>query len=173
MDKIIDKRTIRVRYGTEEKYLKDYAHFGWSLSSKNLLNRFGNPLPLDEKVSESDKREKCFYDLYLVRELESDKIKKLDNLQNEYDSYEPIQTCFSGQRVTGSVFLTIGAIIFGIFASVYGYIYYLIPFILFLMGLLAVIITGIFHVISSCKRSDSNEARKKQILEDAKKILSE
>lgn len=45
MANITENKTVVVRYGKEHQRLKELACFGWKLKYKQLLNRFGNPLP--------------------------------------------------------------------------------------------------------------------------------
>ena len=77
METPLDSKIIRCRYGSEDKVVKDYACFGWTIASKTLLNRFGNPLPVDARVSEDDKREKCSWELTFKRFVSPEKAQKL------------------------------------------------------------------------------------------------
>ena len=50
----METKTERVRCGTESRYIKEFENFGWTFSSKQLLNKFGNPLPLNHGLSNEE-----------------------------------------------------------------------------------------------------------------------
>lgn len=110
IDNMVETRKDICRYGNENKIIKEYAQFGWTFESKRLLNRFGNPLPSDARVSEDDLKEKCSYELYFKRQIHESKVIELTNLQNEYDSIRLLDESYGGGRVTGSVFISIASI---------------------------------------------------------------
>ena len=177
MSKILETRKERCRCGTEQRFIKDYAKFGWSFSSKQLLNRFGNPLPADVRLSEAEKREKCFYDLTFIREYEKDTIDQLNSLQNEYGSLKEPQTCFTGKRVTSCVFITIFLLV-GIFGTTSTYkpdnntwTFFLVMAIVALLALAAIIIVGVFRVKKNCRERDRVVKRKRQIEQQVQTIL--
>lgn len=178
MSKIVETRKEHCKYGNENTYIKIYGFFGWSYSSKQLLNRFGNPMPIDERISESDMREKCSYELTFTREVEKETADELNKLQNEYLSIKEFQSCFSGKRVTGCVFLTIAVLFFSSFAVGFYFsdnslwsLYIIFAFLAF-CGLIAVIIPGVFVAMKNGETNDKNKIRKKQIKEKAAEILS-
>ena len=177
MSKIIETRKARCRYGREAQFIKDFELFGWSLSSKQILNRFGNPLPLDERVSEDDLREKCFYELTFTREEEKEIADKLNSLQIEYSSEERLQTCFTGKRVTACVFITLAVLLFGILAGAFygdwaSFYVFFTACLIALGGFAAVIATGILQVVKNGKKNDANFARRKQIEREVEKLLA-
>lgn len=179
MSKTQETRIQCCKYGNEKKLINAFSIFGWNYSSKQLLNRFGNPLPYDTKLDESELREKCSYNVSFTREIEQERARKLDKLQSEYFELKEYQRCFSGKRVTGCVFLTVAIILFIILTfSFYGanpnnsnWVFALVALLIALLGLIAVIITGVFGVINNCKKSDEVKKRKEQIIKEAKEIL--
>lgn len=112
MANVMENRNEVVRYGKENKYLKEFGKFGWTLQSKQLLNRFGNPLPLDEarRISEDDLREKCSYNLKMVRVVDDSIVNQLHSLEHEYQALEYYPASFGGGRVSGSVWLSLVSI---------------------------------------------------------------
>ena len=176
MSKVLETRKERCRCGTEQKHIKEFAKYGWSFSSKQLLNRFGNPMPLDSQISEAEKREKCFYDLTFNRELERETIDKLNSLQNESESYKRKQSCFTGKRVSTCVFLTIViiaclAIYFNKTAGENALIAVLACAVLALVGLSAIVVVGVFRVKKNCQYNDEMNKRKQQIEKEVQEIL--
>ena len=169
MSKILETRKERCRCGTEQKHIKEYEKYGWSFSSKQLLNRFGNPLPLDTRISEAEKREKCFYDLTFIREFEKETIDRLNSLQEEDQSLKLMQQCFTGKRVTSCVFLTLFLICFATCAvSTYKpdnntWTFFLVGAAVMLLALIAIVVTGIFVVKRNCSSNDKVRKRKQEI----------
>ena len=181
MDEVLETKVIRCRYGEEDRVLREQSAFGWRCVSKNLLNRFGNPLPANERVSESDKREKCTWDLSLNRVIDPEKANKLSSLENEFNSYSHVDTSFGKGRITGSVFLTIGIFILVIIgasnltsdaenATNVAFAVFMIALVA-LMGLIAIIVVGALSVRNRVIENETAERRKKYILNEAKKIL--
>ena len=183
MEKKLEQRTIRCRYGEEDRYLKDISSFGWSLSSKTLINRFGNPLPLDAHIDESEKREKCFIDLGLIREIETDKIMELNALQNEYDALSPVPGGFGKGRIVGMVFTMLG--IFFFFALSYtffgtgnpeatatGFVF-LVLGLLFIGGIVALIVSGVGRVKKISAKNKARLARRNELKQKAEEILQQ
>lgn len=180
MEKQVETKTVTCRYGTENEYLDDLKNFGWNLASKKLLNRFGNPLATNEKVSESDLREKCSYELTLNRLIDPEISMKLNALENEYNSLVLKQSCFSGGRVTGMVFLSAAALFFLIMSitmfrsnEVNGATVFLILGLVAISGLIAIILTGAFSVARACKDNNHAIERRKQLVKEASKIVAE
>ena len=187
MENILETKTIRCRYGSETQVVKDYSAFGWRLISKNRLNRFGNRLPIDAQISESDKREKCSFELTFNRSIDPDKANKLSLLENEYDSLTTADTSFGKGRITGSIFLTLGLSIF-LIMMIFVYtshdnsgtieissslIIMLFILALFLLGgLAAVIAPGVVRVVKAAKQNEEVKKRKAEILQEAEKILN-
>ena len=169
MSIFIETRTERCRYGREDRIIDDYKIFGWSFSSKQLMNRFGNPLPIDMRLSEKELRNKCFYDIVFTREAEKEDSDKLNSLQSEYFSYELKQTCFTGKRVTVCVFLTILLIAFIVLAVSKDQTTSLIGLILTIitaLGLAGIIAAGIFLVFKNGRNNKAIIERMNQIEED-------
>ena len=77
---IYETRKEICKYALLETVVQEYALFGWTLSQKILLNRFGSPLPYGETLSENDLREKCSYELSFSRTVESKKVPTLNKL---------------------------------------------------------------------------------------------
>ena len=180
MEKQIESKIVTCRYGTEKEYLDDLKQFGWTLASKRILNRFGNPLPANERVSESDLREKCSYELTLNRYSDPETSMKLNALENEYNNQVLKQACFSGGRVTGMVFLSLAILILSIVsgsflstdASNSAAIALLVLDFLAIGGLIAIILTGAFSVANACKYNDLAREKRKQIAKEASKLIS-
>ncbi|MBO4856381.1 MAG: hypothetical protein J5511_03310 [Bacilli bacterium] len=186
MENTLDSKIIRCRYGSEDKVIKDYSCFGWTIASKTLLNRFGNPLPVDARISEDDKREKCSWELTFKRFVTPDKAQKLYLLENEYDSLTIANTSFGRGRITGAVFLTLASIVSFI---TYGSSFYrttnefeatttlttmfLIFGLAFAGGLAAVLVPGILRVSKAVKQNEETEKARKEILKKARKIIEE
>ena len=176
MSKVLETRKERCRCGTEQKHIKEFAKYGWSFSSKQLLNRFGNPMPLDTRISEAEKREKCFYDLTFNRELERENIDKLNSLQNESESLKRKQSCFSGKRVSTLVFLTIVLIVllsfyFNRIVAENMLSVVLVFAVITFAGLAAIIVVGVFRVKKNCQYNDQMNKRKQQIEKEVQDIL--
>lgn len=177
MSKILETRKERCRCGTEQKYIKEYAKYGWSFSSKQLLNRFGNPLPLDTRLSEAEKREKCFYDLTFIREFEKETVDRLNSLQEEDQSLKLLQQCFTGKRVTSCVFLTLFLMGFTICAvSTYkvdnnAWTFFLVGAVVMLLALIAIVVTGVFVVKRNCKNNDVVRRRKQEIKRQVDELI--
>ena len=114
MAKVLETKKKICRYVYLDKCVGEVKCFGWELTNKILLNRFGNPLNPNEDISESDLREKCSYELSLTREVEKESISQLNSLEFEYESMKYLPNHFSGGRITGCVFLTIAIIVFSI-----------------------------------------------------------
>lgn len=183
MDEILENKSIRVRYGTEDQVLADYANFGWKCINKVLLNRFGNPLPLNEVLSEADKREKCFWDLSLNRVISQEKSERIASLEYEYSCLAPCDTSFGRGRITATVFLTIGFIICVILSissilgdgenPMAGFTAAVVMASMCLGGIVAIVVPGALRVRNRVIRNEESVVRRKQILIDAKKILEE
>lgn len=188
MENILETKTIRCRYGSEAQVVKDYSAFGWRLISKNLLNRFGNPLPIDARISESDKREKCSFELTFNRSIDPDKANKLSLLENEYDSLTTADTSFGRGRITASIFMSLGLVIFIIMiASAFSgnngsgstvevssamITMFTIFALLLAGGLAAIIAPGVVRVVRAAKQNEEVKKRKTEILQEAEKILN-
>ena len=177
MSKIMETRIAICRYGDEESVLKDLSNFGWSLANKKLLNRFGNPLPANERVSESDLREKCSYELSLVRRIDEELVIELNSLQNEYEKLVFIDTSFGGGKITASVFLTIAFIVFlslalsRVVGSDAGVISLLIFAFLALGGIVAINVSGGIKVANRIKHNEEVAKMRKSLLDQAKQLL--
>ena len=176
MSKLLETRKERCRYGSEQIYINKFAKYGWSFSSKQLLNRFGNPMPLDTRISEAEKREKCFYDLTFSREFEKETIDKLNSLQNEEESLALKQGCFTGKRVSTCVFLTLVIIVcLAIYlnktAGEKMLPVMLAIAVIALIGLSAIVVVGVFRVKKNCQHNDQIRERKKQIDKEIEEVL--
>lgn len=176
MSKFSETRTIRCRYGKEEPIIDEYVAFGWLYTSKQLLNRFGNPLPIDSRLNEKELRGKCFYDLNFSRETEKEDVNRLNSLQTEYSGLELKQTCFTGKRVTSCVFLTLFLIAFIVTIATNVIADKAKPIVVILtiitaLGLTAIIATGIVGVFKNGKENNKKLERKEQLLREAKSIL--
>lgn len=188
MENILETKTIRCRYGSETQVVKDYSAFGWRLISKNLLNRFGNPLPIDARISESDKREKCSFELTFNRSIDPDKASKLSLLENEYDSLTTADTSFGKGRITASILMSVGLTIYAIMLlpmffnsdgsgksiEISSSIVIMLTILALLLvgGLAAVIAPGIVRVVKATKQNEEVKKRKAEILQEAEKILN-
>ena len=176
MAKVLETKKKICRYVDLDKCVGEVKCFGWELTNKILLNRFGNPLNPNEDISESDLREKCSYELSLMREVEKESISQLNSLEFEYESIKYLPSHFSGGRVTGCVFLTIAIIVLSIITSSFYEDHSIMVTLLVLttlafLGLLATILTGVFSVRSNCEKNDKIDIRKKEILQSAKKLI--
>lgn len=190
MEKVVENKTVRCRYGCEEEVLKEQANFGWKCISKVLLNRFGNPLPVNERVSESDKREKCSWDLCLNRIVTPDQSAKLAPLEYEYNSCTPVDTSFGKGKITALVFITIGVMILIMLGLIYLYSYpvgyqhddpimsttmayvYFTGAAIGIGGLIGITVPGAFSVRKRVIRNEQSKERKKQIIEEVRQILN-
>ena len=189
MENPLDSKVIRCRYGSESKVIADYACFGWTIASKTLLNRFGNPLPVDARITEDDKREKCSWELTFKRFVNPEKAKKLYLLENEYDSLTVANTSFGKGRITATVFMSLALMILVIaivsfysspvqtgtsFELNYSTLIIMIIFAFLLLGGIAgVIVPGILRVVKAVKQNNETENKRKEILAEAKRILEE
>ena len=177
----IEYRTVVVRYGKENECIKHQQCFGWQLSHKTLLNRFGNPLTSDVGIDEDDLREKCSWELHFVREVEELKIIELSNLQNEYDAYLPLDTSFGKGRIAGGVWLSIfslACIIPGVtWISSPGIVLgiALITVGIFIFGIPVIIIftTGAGRVARIIQENERREKKRKEIAAEAQKLLKQ
>lgn len=181
MAKILQTKTERVRYGQEEKYIEDFEKFGWNLKQKQLLNRFGNPLPLGEYVSEDDKREKCFYDLSLERVVDEKVSKELISLETEYHSIKLEDASFGGGRVVGAIWLSL----FSLTCIILGVIWLRTPGMVLAIASLAagififgapislIFANGCGRVVRANKKNKEIEKQKEQIVEEAQKLLKQ
>lgn len=176
MATISETRDITVKYGREDQYIHNFSSFGWRCVSKKLLNRFGNPLPLGEKVSEDDLREKCSYQLTFKREVDESVVAELDALQAQYEDEQLLDTSFGKGRITGSVFLTIGfisciaAIATGHLTT--GALMVMIFFASFtFLGNAAIIATGIVRVVNANKKNAKIRDKQDEILDRARRLL--
>lgn len=178
MAKIIENKTEVCKYVDYEKRVKELSDFNWVVSSKVLLNKFGNPLSTNEKVDEDDLKEKCSYELHLVREIEDSSVIKVAQLQNEYEANPLKDNSFGGGRVTGCVFLSL--LFFGtLFPSIScfsmnlvvgGWILLIIA-ILAGLGITAIIWTGIVSVINANEENIVIQQKRDQIAEQARNMM--
>lgn len=176
---IVETREERVRYGQEDKYIDQFFNFGWRCTSKRILNRFGNPLPLGERVSENDLREKCFYQLTLKREVDESIIPELDALQAKYEDNPILDVSFGKGRIFWSVVLTIVfiALIVGFISSrrtgitTGGATVLIIVACISFGGAFALISTGIARVIRLNRRNDEAIEIQDNILTEARTLL--
>ena len=176
MSKIIDKREIVVSYKDSEKEIKTLANFGWTVESRILLNRFGNPIPDNGEVSESDKIEKCSYRLNLVRVINEESLMALNQLQHQYDSIRYADQGFSGKLITGSVFLSALSIpCWTLFFLNVGYYNYAFVFLIIalLSGIPIGIIfwTGIRRSVIAKETNLQIKREKQEIAEQARRYL--
>ena len=177
----IEYRTVVVRYGKENECINHQKHFGWQLSHKTLLNRFGNPLTSDVGIDEDDLREKCSWELHFVREVEESKVIKLSNLQSEYDSYLPLDTSFGKGRITGAVWLSIFSLAciipsaFWIDTPGIALGIALIAIGIFIFGIPIIIIftTGAGRVARIIKENEKREKKRNEIVAEAQKLLKQ
>lgn len=181
MAEITENKTVRVRYINESSTIEECRRFGWVLVNKTLLNRFGNPLPIDHRLSEAELKEKCYLDLYFRRTVDENLSLRLSMLQMEYDKNVPVRSSFGGGRVTGLVFLSLAFIIFFALIVTYffrsnGTIAQLIAFItinqLAAGGMAAIIITGVLSVKRGNRRNIEIKQNRLRISEEASKLLA-
>lgn len=177
---ISETKEERVRYGQEDKYLDQFSHFGWRCTSKRILNRFGSPLPLGEKVSEDDLREKCFYQLIFKREVDESIIPQLDALQAKYEENPIIDVSFGKGRIVWSILLTVAFIVLiSLIVSIVskekrvsGSVGALIALACFAAGgISALISTGIVRTVRLNKRNDQVSIVQDKIVIEARKLL--
>ena len=179
MSRIIEKKTVRVPYRLADNYIKDFSKFGWLLVSKQLLNRFGNPVPAGEYISQDYLEEKCSFDIQIKREIDEKNAATLHSLENEYNSLTPYSTGFGGGRVVGCIFLSI----LSIACYIAGVLWLQTPGIalaiaLFLLGffvfgtpIIIIFATGCAHVVRGGKKNLELEKQKEKIVEQAKPLL--
>lgn len=176
---ISEIREERVRYGQEDKYIDQFSNFGWRCTSKRILNRFGNPLPLGERVSENDLREKCFYQLTLKREVDESIIPELDALQAKYEDNPILNVSFGKGRIFWSVVLTIVfiALIVGFISSMGTGIttgatvtLAILAFLSF-GGAAALISTGVARVARLSRKNNEASEAQDRILKEARLLL--
>ena len=183
MENILETKTIRCRYGAETQVVNDYSSFGWRLVNKILLNRFGNPLPIDAQISESDKREKCSFELVFNRHIDPEKANRLSLLENEYDSLTTANTSFGRGRITASIFMSLGLAVFVLCIMMYltdpdfslstSFFLLFIMFALFLGGgLVAIVVPGALRVARAVRQNEATAKRKAILLQEARKILN-
>lgn len=181
MEKYVESRKIVCKYPLEKAITDEYHKFGWNPTKKTLLNRFGNPLPIGERVSQSDLEEKCSYEIIFTRETDYETASKLDKLQEQYHQIEIKPTHFGGRRVTGMVFISIGrlfmfALSIGFFPTSLNetfpaYISTTIFFLLLSLGLHILIVTGIFQCINNGKKNEEKIRQQNDLEKSAKKLL--
>lgn len=177
----IEYRTVVVRYGKENECIKHQQHFGWQLTHKTLLNRFGNPLTSDAGIDEDDLREKCSWELHFVREIEESKVIKLCNLQNEYDSYLPLDTSFGKGRITGAVWLSIfsiacyiaGGYWLGTPGIALAIALLFIGFFIFGVPIIIIFITGAARIARISSENEKRAKKRKEIASEAQKLLKQ
>lgn len=177
MEKVKENRTIVCRYQNRKKTIKEQEVFGWTVQSQIILNRFGSPLPTDTRLPENVLIAQCSVQLELVREVEQDKIVRLNSLQTEHDMNREIVGGFGGGRVTGIVFLHIAAFIAFLFSSFYSVTGVKAVFITLgvfaLGGIIALFTTGFVRVGRVSKTNNERRNRKLEIESEAKKLLEE
>ena len=179
MGRIIEKKTIRVQYRLADKYINDSSKFGWILVSKQLINRFGNPVPIGEYISEDDLKEKCAFDLQVKREIDEKNAVALHSLENEYNSFTPYSTGFGGGRVVGCIFLSIlsfACYIAGVLwlqtpGIALAIALFLLGFFVFGVPIIIIFATGCAHVVRAGKKNLELEKQKEKIVEQAKPLL--
>lgn len=176
MSKIIDKREIVVSYKDSEKEIKTLANFGWTVESRILLNRFGNPIPDNGEVSEDDKIEKCSYKINLVRVVDEESLMTLNQLQHKYDSIRYVDSSFGGKRITGSVFLSAISLpclmifLLTVGRDISSFIYLIIA-LLFGIPIIFIFMTGISRVVIAKETNLQIKREKQEIAEQARKYL--
>ena len=169
-----ETRKERCSYGYEKRLIDRLAKFGWQYSSKQLLNRYGNPLPLTNSLTESEKQQKCFLDVTFVRDLEEGLGPQINSLEDEYNTLIKLETSFTIKRVGSLIFLTfvlfvlllLGFLDAFVFDNPLSHIEAIVFFVLsgivaLLMGL--IIATGIVRAIKNGKTNEMKRVRKYEI----------
>ena len=177
MAKIIENKTEVCKYVDYEKRVEELRVFNWVVSSKTLLNKFGNPLSTNEDIDEDDLKEKCSYELHLVREIEDSSVVKVTQLQNEYEANPLKDNSFGGGRVTGCVFLSLlffSSLIISILNiqtnPIAGWIFIVLG-VLAGLGITAIIWTGIVSVINANEENVVIQQKRDQIAEQARNMM--
>ena len=180
MANIVENRTVVCKYVDERKTIDEYTQFGWILTNKILLNRFGNPLSTNERVSNDDLEEKCSYQLYFTRGIDDSVAMEVNRLQAKYNDIPLLDNSFGGGRVTGCVFLTLALLTF-LILSISGFqrvisvsvgIMSLILFFLAAAGITAIIWGGVVSVINANKKNADIQKQKDEIVAEAKRLLT-
>lgn len=177
----METKNERVRCGTESRYIKEFENFGWTFSSKQLLNKFGNPLPLNHGLTNEEIMAKCFYELVFIRDVDINLTRKLSELEAKYNSL----SCNTPSRFTkGRIFAMIVCSIFAtgglgiIFAKTpdFNNSYFILSLVigfLGLGGLIALILTGINQVKKTNSTKAEFEKERNKILNEANSLLKQ
>ena len=178
-----ETRTERCGYGYKDRLIDRLAKFGWQYSSKRLLNRYGNPFPMNYSISEAEKRQRCFLDVVFVRDLKEGVGPQVNSLEDEYNSLTELETSFTAKRISAlifltfvlSVFLLLGCLDCFIFDNellkIEGIIFFVLAGVVFLlMGL--IIWMGIVHIRRNYQNNDIVNSRKQEILTQVGELLN-
>ncbi len=153
MSENLQTNKVVVRYPLKRQYVEERKKYGWKLQNEMLLNRFGNPLPIGERVSQEDLEEKCSYELIFTRDIEPEIADKLDKIHDELSTLKILNNKFGGGRVTAMVFLSIGILV------------------LALLGLGAIIFTGVLQVIKNIAKNVETKARIETLKAEREELL--
>ncbi len=177
---ICENKKVVCRYPLFEGVVQEHALFGWTLSEKILLNRFGSPVPYGVTFDEGDLKEKCSYELSFTRVIESKKVPTLNELHERYNALELKPTKFAKKKIVGLVWLSIAFFAFllgGLGASANGSLdggaLGLCVFVAFLAagGCAAIITTGVIGVKKAKKVNVEILTQKRHLVLQAKKVL--
>lgn len=179
----METKVERVKCGTEAYCIKDAECFGWTFSSKRLLNKFGNPLPSNHGLSKEELLAKCYYDIQFVRDVDINLVKELSNLEDKYISLRIINAT-SSRFGKGRIFAIVVCSIvttaaFGVLFSSKGnfdspsFIATIIVGLLGLAGLLSLIFTGVYQVKKTNSLQFDAEQERKRIKSKAKALLDQ
>ena len=178
MSTLLENRSFVCKYAEGDRYLKHLKEFGWVLSSKKILNRFGSPLSPREKVSEDDLREKCSWQFDMVRQVEFDLARELNEFQSKYDSINYEEPSFGKGKAAGTVWLSIFsllAIFIGIGTTrtvnnIFGYTLIGVGIALGIpIGFL--IASGSANIVRTKNKNEEIDLQKEQIAKQASQLL--
>ena len=183
MSENLQTNKVVVRYPLKRQYVEERKKYGWKLQNEMLLNRFGNPLPIGERVSQEDLEEKCSYELIFTRDIEPEIADKLDKIHDELSTLKILNNKFGGGRVTAMVFLSIGILVLAIAAAALSEgaktdPAFVPPFnaswtllVLAFLGLGAIIFTGVLQVIKNIAKNVETKAKIETLEAEREELL--